>query len=355
MTSAGKIDRSFFEKFISGATGAKRKDVPLGPSFGKDFGVVDLGGGRAMAVSTDPIWVDPAFGLARASWFAFHTLVGDVALSGLRPTHLALDWNLPAGLTRSNLRTIFGVFDTEAKKLGISVVTGHTGVYEGASLPTIGGGTAFALGRMKNIIWPGGSKRGDCIIITKGAAIETAVSLAFRFGDVIEATLGSRTAREIRSLFHTMSVVEDAIVASSVPGVTSMHDASERGVAAALNEMADTSGLRFVIEPDAIHVPESVQTLCSTFGLDPYSCSSEGALVVTVAKSHVQLLIDRLKSGGISAFAAGTVAGRGGGVFIGKVAEKRRLKTPETDHLLVGLGRAQEMRIISGLSGVDER
>lgn len=340
----GKVDRAFFERHIVHSTGAARRDVIRGPEFGVDFGVIDTGGGRAMAVSTDPIWVDRVYGIPRAAWFAFHTIVGDVALSGLPPSHLALDWNLPGTLTASELRSMLSVFDREARELGMSIVTGHTGVYEGAALPAAGGGTAIAVGMRKDIIWPDGARSGDVIVMTKGPAVETAVSLCFRYPEVMREVLGAPAARRIRGMFRHMSVVRDARVAARVAGTTSMHDASERGIAAALNEVSHVSGHKLHIDEGAVEIDRDVASLCSELGLDPYACSSEGALVITTSPRSAESLIDGLKAAGISAFRAGRVGGSGRGVRLAAAGGGRTLRVPESDHLLLGIEKVEALR-----------
>ena len=94
MAELGKVDREFFDEYIYPHLGADREDVRLGPQHGVDFGVIDVGG-KAVALSTDPVFVMPSLGFERAAWFAFHILMSDVAVSGIAPTHLSVDFNLP--------------------------------------------------------------------------------------------------------------------------------------------------------------------------------------------------------------------------------------------------------------------
>jgi hydrogenase expression/formation protein HypE len=286
-----------------------------------------------MAVSTDPIWIERSYGLANAAWFAFHTIVGDVALSGLKPSHLALDWNLPQSLTAADALTMMRVFGLEAKKLGMTVVTGHTGVYDGASLPTIGGGTAFAVGRRKDVILPSGSTPGDLVVITKGPAVETAVYLCYRYRRSMEKLIGPGSVERIRHLLHSMSVVGDAIIASAVRGVTAMHDASERGIAAAMNEMSVLSGCGFELCSEEMYLHPSVEELTESLSLDPLSCSSEGTLLITVRPESAHRLVDGLRKKGIVSHEAGIVT-LGGGVKLTGKGRSSRLRPPSRDHLL---------------------
>ena len=329
----GKIGSAEFERHVLDFTGARRRDVLAGPKFGLDFGLIGMGGQRVMAVSTDPIWVDRVYGLKRASWFAFHTIVGDVAVSGLSPAYLAVDWNLPA-ISPRELDAMFGVFDSEARRLGMAIVAGHTGVYEGASFPTIGGGTAIAVGKKSQVKSPSGTRRGDVLVITKGPAIETAVALCYRFREFMEGLIGTAAVRKVRSMFYSMSVVDDAIAGSAIEGLTSMHDASERGIAAALNELSLASGRAIEFEPEAVFMKEEISSICSAMRLDAYSCSSEGALLITVESGSVDELLGRLKKKGTDAYVAGKVLDRGTGVFCNRDGRRKTLVPPARDHML---------------------
>lgn len=329
----GKIGRAQFERHVLDFTGARRRDVLTGPKFGLDFGLIGMGGQRVMAVSTDPIWVDRVYGLKKASWFAFHTIVGDVAVSGLSPAYLAVDWNLPA-ISPGELDVMFGVFHSEAKRLGMAIVAGHTGVYEGASFPTIGGGTAIAVGKKSQVISPSGTRKGDVLVITRGPAIETGVALCYRFRGFMEELIGTAAVRKVRSMFYSMSVVDDAIAASAVEGLTSMHDASERGIAAALNELSLASGRAIEFEPEGVGMNEEISSICSAMRLDAYSCSSEGALLITVEGDSVDGLLARLKKKGTDAHVAGKVLDRGTGVFCSRAGKRKILIPPTRDHML---------------------
>ncbi len=342
---AGKAGRDFFDRHISPFSGKLREDVLLGPKYGADFGVVSLGGGRVMAVSTDPIWVDRIYGLKRAAWFAFHTITGDVAVSGLRPTHIAVDWNLPHSTKPSEAAQMLSVFHAEAEKLGMSIIAGHTGHYEGASFPAVGGATAFAVGRGEDVRLPGSARPGDEVLMTKGAAIETAVAVCYRHPRAARTLIGRSAASAVRSMFGSLSVVDDALVASSLRSVSSMHDVSERGLAAALNEMAELCGHDIVMDGTSPVVPVPVKRLCSALSLDPLSCSSSGSLLVTVRSGSSDALIRTLSSKGIEAWRIGRIGKGDGGVFITGAGKRKRLDEPRSDGLVKGLEAAAKLEM----------
>jgi len=98
-----------------------------------------IGGGRVMAMTTDPVFIVPEYGFERAAWFAIHILCSDAVTSALAPTYLSIDLNLPLEMTKGQFESVWKVIDAECKKMGLAVVCGHTGRYDGCHYPMVGG------------------------------------------------------------------------------------------------------------------------------------------------------------------------------------------------------------------------
>jgi len=302
----GKADRTFFEDHIYPHLGADREDVVLGPHHGVDFGVVDVGG-QALAMATDPVFVMPGLGLDRAAWFAFHILCSDVAVSGLDPAYLSVDFNLPPEMTDAEFRTVWERFDAEARNLGVSVVTGHTGRYAGCNYPMVGGGTTMAVGDHDELVRPDGARVGDRVVLTKGPAIEATALLSVRFESLLEDELDAGTVADAKDRFYDMSPVEDALTAAAAGPVTAMHDATEGGVYGGLFEMARAAGVGIEIERDRVPVLPGVREACEYFDIDPWISISEGTLLATVDPDGVEDVLSTLDSAGIPAADVGEV------------------------------------------------
>jgi hydrogenase expression/formation protein HypE len=300
----GKVDRDFFEAFIAGRLGADRPDVELGPTFGADFGLLSVGD-HALALATDPIFVLRDLGLERAAWFAIHVVLSDVALSGLPPTHLAVDLALPPGTDPETFETVWSVFDREARELGVSIVTGHTGAYAGAAFPTIGAGTALAVGEPESVVRPTGARPGDRLLLTKGPAIEAAGVLGTVFGEA--AGLSGATVAQARERFFETSPVRDAVVAGATGAVTAMHDATEGGLANAVHELAHASDVGLSVDAAAVPVAPGVEAICAAFDVDPWQASSSGTVLMTVEPEGVEAVLAALADQGIAAAEVGAV------------------------------------------------
>ena len=79
----GKVTAEIFGQVILRRLGARDPGVVVGPAYGVDVGVVRVAPGTVMALTSDPVFIVPAYGWARAAWFAVHILASDAATSGL--------------------------------------------------------------------------------------------------------------------------------------------------------------------------------------------------------------------------------------------------------------------------------
>ncbi len=292
----GKISPEIFDEMIYPRLGAPDPRVLVGPQHGVDVGIVEIGG-QAVAMTTDPVFIVPEYGWERAAWFAIHILASDVATSGLSPSHLSIDLNLPMEMTKEQLDVVWGVIDRECRQMGMAVVCGHTARYENCHYPMVGGATVLAVGPLDRYVSPTFCRPGDALVITKGPAIEATGIFAAMFPDRIAAELGEETAREAEDVFYRMSVVEDAMAAVSVgvrdDGVTAMHDATECGIWGGLYELAAAAGCGARVDRDAIVLPGAVAEVCRLFGIDPYASISEGTLLIACRPHKVDAVARR--------------------------------------------------------------
>jgi len=326
----GKIPPAFFDRVIYPKLGAASGDVVIGPRHGVDYGVIRVGG-RYMAFSTDPFFIVPSFGFSRAAWFGFHIVFCDVAVSGLEPRYLTIDLNLPPEIKESELEEMWDTVHAEAKKYGISVITGHTARYTGCNYPMVGGATSIAVGGKRELRGPGRVKMGDRVIITKGPAIETTGLLAVLFPEKFIAAGGEAFQKEAAAVFSQMTVMEECAVARKFRGVHVMHDATECGVWGGLYEMARAGGYGLRVEEESIPVQPVIRKTADLFRFDLFSAISEGTLIAMVDRKDTDGLIGAFKDQGIPAAVVGEVVDAGEGMkIIGRTGE-RVLEHPKVD------------------------
>lgn len=344
MPDIGKVSADIFDEIILPHLGRKRPEVLIGPQNGVDVGVVDLGKGQVMVTTTDPIFVVPPYGWERSGWFAVHILASDAATSGLAPTHITMDLNLPLSITRDQFETLWQVMHRECDTIGMAIISGHTGRYEGCEYPMIGGATVICIGSKDQYVTPTMARVGDSIIITKGAAVEASGLFAVTFPQQVVDRYGKKIASEAEEIFWQMSVVEDALTAVEVgvrdDGVTAMHDATECGVWGGLVEIAQASKVGIVVDKEKIIVQDVISKVCDLFGIDPYSSISEGTLLVTCRPHKAAEVIQRLHDTGILASIVGEVVPQEKGMHYFENGKKHELAHPRVDPFWAAFGKA---------------
>lgn len=331
----GKISPEVFEELIYPRLGKKRDSVIVPPQNGVDVGIVEVGG-QAVAMTTDPVFIVPEYGWERAAWFAIHILASDVVTSGLAPTYLSIDLNLPMEINEAQLETMWTVMHTECEKLGIAVICGHTARYENCHYPMVGGATVLAVGSKNAYVTPTMAETGDHLIITKGPAIESSGIFATMFPDKIAGAFGKPFAEKAQDLFYRMSVVDDAMTAVSVGvrenGVSAMHDATECGIWGGVHELAQAAGLGVILDKDSIVVEEGVFEISELFGIDdPYAAISEGTLILSCRPHRSSAVVQALKNSGIPASVAGELTPTSSGMIVVSEGREKSFEHPRVD------------------------
>ena len=344
----GKVSADVFDQIIYPRLGRRRPEVVVGPRNGVDVGIVDIGNGQVLVATTDPVFVVPPYGWERSAWFAVNILASDAATSGLAPRYITIDLNLPLSITRDDFEALWDTVHRECDKIGMSIVTGHTGRYEGCEYPMIGGATVIAIGPADKYVTPAMARPGDAILVTKGAAIEASGLFAVTYPDKVAARYGEAVAKEAEQIFWQMSVVDDALVAAAAgvrdEGVTSMHDATECGVWGGLVEVAQASNVGMIVDKGEIIVQDAVQKVCDLFDIDPYSSISEGTLIITCRPPKAAAVLDRLRDAGIPVTKVGEVLESAAGIRYVENGREHELVHPRVDPFWAAFGKAASER-----------
>lgn len=318
MTDRGKIDREFFADRIAPRLGAERDDVALGPTHGVDFGLLDLGE-TGLAVATDPISVLPGLGFERAGRFALHIVLSDVAVSGQLPTHLAVSLALPEATTAEQFDALWGAIHAECEELGTSIVTGHTAQYPGADYPWVGAATAMAVCDPENVVRPDGAQPGDHLLVTRGPAVETTGLFASLYPEELgERGLDAGTVAEAAERLEEVRLARDAVAAAEAGDVSAMHDATEGGLLGAFCEMAGAADVRFEVDPADVPVRPGVEAVCDALGVDPWTVTTSGTLVLAVPPEDAEAVRAALEARGTPVGFAGDVVEGSGVRFRGE-------------------------------------
>jgi hydrogenase expression/formation protein HypE len=323
MCDFGKIDRAFFERVVFPRLGADRADVSVGPRHGVDFGVLSVDD-SAVVLATDPVSVLPELGWERAGRLALEVVLADVAVSGIPPTHLTVSLSMPPETSDDDLEALWRGIDRHASDLGVSIVAGHTARYPGIDTSWVGAATAIGVGDPTDLVRPDGARPGDSLVVTTGPAAETGGLFATMYPEALG--LSAATVATAQERVTDIEVVADAGAATAAGDVSAMHDATEGGLQGALVEMARGAGVRFDVDTGQVPTAPGASAVCEAAGVDPWTVSSAGTLVVAVVEDDADAVVAALRERNTRAAVVGSV-GDGDGVYV----DGERRTMPETD------------------------
>jgi len=306
MLTLGKLPVELLKRCIA-QHGASDPAVMIGPRFGEDCAVIDLGE-QYLLTKTDPV----TFATEEIGWYAVHVNANDIATMGAQPRWFQACLLFPPHTTEETVGRIFSQIDAAAKDLGIAVTGGHTEVTAAVS-QIIVVGDMHGLVAKNRLITSSGARPGDLVVMTKSAGIEGTSVLAAEKADILRSSLGELLRQEALNLRRNpgISVVKEALLAAA-HGVTAMHDPTEGGIAMGLHELASASAVGISLDLEAIPVLPVTQQICRYFGLDPLGLISSGTLLLTIPPDRWRSLQPLFQSQGVAAQIIGTVRAEGG-------------------------------------------
>ncbi len=314
----GKLPNELLARLLAGV---QQRDprVLLGPGVGRDAAVIDAGGERLLVAKSDPI----TFASDHIGWYAVHVNANDVACMGARPAWFLATLLLPEGAPEEQAAEVFRQVVEACEGLEIELVGGHTEITYGLHRPIVVGAMLGEVDR-EALVQPAGAREGDALILTKGIAIEGTAVLAREAGERLEdlGVPGPTLEKAKRYIFEPgISVVPEAVTACRAVGsaggaVHAMHDPTEGGLATALYELAEASGLGVTVEEDAITVLPETQAICSAASLSPHGLLASGALLIVVAEGDCGTALAALTEAGIEARRIGAMASKEAGVIM---------------------------------------
>jgi hydrogenase maturation factor len=290
----GKLAAKELHKIL----GCIRKDerVIVPPLIGYDAGVHRIGD-MVMAVAVDPCTGVPEewFG-----WLLINYAASDVALSGARPQFCTITLLGPRPTDPERFQKAMQQTCHAATELGIAIVRGHTGMYDSLN-DLLGVCTVYGAVAPDRLITSGGAKAGDLILCTKSLGIETVTNYSLTHIEMAQRLFGIEKADEYRKLIAMQSCVKEALALAEIEGMHAMHDVTEGGLVAAVNELAEASKVGFRLVWDQIPIPPEATALQRHFGLSDgqlLAMSSTGTILAAVkpqAKERVAWVLEKLR------------------------------------------------------------
>jgi hydrogenase expression/formation protein HypE len=313
----GKLPNELLAQLLAGI---QRRDprVLLGPGVGRDAAVIDAGGGRLLVAKSDPV----TFASDHIGWYAVHVNANDVACMGARPSWFLATVLLPQGAPEEQAREVFGQVMEACQGLGVELVGGHTEITYGLERPIIVGAMLGEVER-EGLVQPSGAREGDAIILSKGIAIEGTAVLAREGGERLERLGVPRpdVERARGYIFEPgISVVREALAACealrTIGGVHAMHDPTEGGLATALHELAEASGLGVAVQEGEIAVLPETRAVCAAASLEVLGLLASGSLLLVVAEEDCGTTLSALAEAGVEARRIGGMVKREAGVIM---------------------------------------
>ncbi|WP_119419749.1 hydrogenase expression/formation protein HypE [Desertibaculum subflavum] len=240
------------------------------------------------AFTTDSYVVQPLFfpGGDIGS-LAVNGTVNDLAMCGARPICLSVGLILEEGLPLATLRRILASMRSAADACRLRLVTGDTKVVDrgkgdGVFINTAGIGRVVA----RAPIGPQSVHPGDAIILSGDIGRHGIAVMAAREGLGFETPIESDCAPLVEPAL--------ALVEGGIP-VHCLRDLTRGGLASAMVEIAESSGLAIELDEKKIPVRADIAAACELLGLDPLHVANEGRFAAFVPADDAGLALSLLR------------------------------------------------------------
>ncbi len=333
-TKTGKITPDYFKSFIASRCGSRKDSVKTKPKFGVDVSVVELYGGQALAMASDPLSLIPQLGLKESAWLSVQLTANDIATTGFPPLYGQFVLNLPAHFSTEDFQTYWGYIHEFCAAMGLAITGGHTGFVEGQHSTLVGGATFLTIGPQEQLLTAEGAQENDVILVTKSCAISSSAILALSFPETVKRKAGVENYQAAADSFYHISVLQEALGAKEVDHgqyLTAMHDVTEGGLLGAIYELAFASDKGARVEDDKIPIHNAQAEVCRVFSLDPRYCIGAGSMIMTCKEEGTKPIINHLQAMGIPCVAVGRITAKEKGVHLMKEGKSSVLSYVEKD------------------------
>jgi len=258
------INRTIVPKFADG------QSVQL-----NDSAVVDIPAGK-LCFTTDSFVVKPLFfNGGDIGKLAVCGTVNDLAVAGAKPLALSLSLILEEGLELDTLEKILESIGNTAKNANVNIITGDTKVVEKGSADGIFINTS-GVGVLKDGAGSSFARigAGDAILINGTIGDHGMTIMSQREGLKFQTPLKSDCA-----CLHELTQM---LYENLGDNVKFMRDPTRGGIAATLNEIAQSANVNIELRETALPIDKTVQTAADMLGFDLLNIANEGKVLAVI-------------------------------------------------------------------------
>ncbi|WP_104747769.1 hydrogenase expression/formation protein HypE [Helicobacter cetorum] len=209
----------------------------------------------------------------------------DVSMQGGEPLYLNIGFILEEGLEITLLKQILHSIQRELAKANLKLLSLDTKVVPKGSVDKLFINTTCIGKIIKPEISSQNLKANQVIIISDSIANHGASLFAMRNEIKLKTSLES-DCQLLYPLLKPLFLSDLKIYA--------LRDATRGGLASVLNEWANSSIVKIIIEEDKIPLKEETQGICEVLGLEPYALANEGVFVLAMDKKDAPKALELL-------------------------------------------------------------
>ncbi|MHA1114638.1 MAG: hydrogenase expression/formation protein HypE [Candidatus Heimdallarchaeaceae archaeon] len=318
--AGGTIMDEFLSSILS-LYSLKKIENGIGADEMDDGATISLPSGDTLIVSADSHTVTPLFfpGGDLGKLAATGT-INDVVMMGGKPVAITCALLIEEGTKYGLVKRVLSSFAKVCEENNVAVIGGDTKVLPKGNVDQIYISTVGLGFRVSpQPIADNQLQVGDKIIISNYPGMHGASLIARREGINLSTTLESDVS-PLTSLL--LPIIKQG-------GIRAMKDPTRGGLGGALNEMASKSDKGIILEEESIPIHPQVNGICELLGIDIFSLSSEGTVIMAVEKEKAEEILSILQSHPLGKNAQ----------IIGEVSEKYKgrvvVRTPIGGHRLL--------------------
>lgn len=273
------------------------RSVFTGRAHSDPEGIVGLGalddgaairvGDRWLVFTTDTHVVTPPFfpggDIGR---LAVSGTVNDLAMMGATaPVGLACAVVLEEGFAMADLERVQASIDRACREAGTEILTGDTKVMGRGEIDRIVI-TTTGFGFAAQLVRDDGLREGDEILVSGSIGDHGFAVLAER------RSLG--LGAELQSDVAPLNGLVAAALEAGGSAIVAMKDPTRGGVASALHEMAEKSGVGILLDAESLPMTPAVRAASELLGIDVLQVANEGKVLLGVRPEEAKRVLDAL-------------------------------------------------------------